>query len=260
MTVLKWVAALAAMGISSALFAADSNGVIVSHYEQLQRLTITNEAGIANQKTGRAAPVTFSFDALGRTFDLRLEPNERLLSAASRNAMPENLDIYRGQLAGNSDSWVRIVSFNGIPSGLIWDGAQMFAVEAPGDSILPITEPIIYRLADTIIVPGMMSCGDMPLMTNGAANYKHLLGELSAAKAKAPGAVSEIEIGAIGDYEFSISMGSGAVAALVARLNNVDGIFSEQLGVQINIPVLETFNDPADESALSPLALRAVKT
>ncbi len=248
MNALKCMPAIAAICFSSALFAADSNGVIVSHYEKLQRLSFESDVSSTSQKIGGAGPVTLSFDALGRTFDLRLEPHDGLLSASSRIASLADLKIYRGRLAGKPGSWVRIVSFNGMPRGLIWDGEQMFAIEAPGDSVLPITEPVIYRLADTLIMPGTLSCGGAPLLMSGAAHYQKLMGELSAAKAQAPGAVSEINFGAIGDFEFTDAMGSDtdAAAAIVTRLNNVDGIFSEQLGVQINVQVLETFSGSAD--------------
>lgn len=246
MNALKCMAAIAAICFSSALFAADSNGVIVSHYEKLQRLSFESHVSLTNPKIGGAGPVKLSFDALGRTFDLRLEPNTGLLPASSDTAYSQELKIYRGRLAGKPASWVRVVIFEGMPRGLIWDGEQMFAIEAPGDSVLPLTEPVIYRLADTLISPGTLSCGDVSLSTNGATHFQKLMGELSAAKAQAPGAGSEINFGVIGDFEFTDSMGSGADAAIIARLNNVDGIFSEQLGVQINVQVLETFSGSAD--------------
>ncbi|NOX69392.1 MAG: DUF11 domain-containing protein [Gammaproteobacteria bacterium] len=246
MKAFKGMLATAIFFLSPTLFAANSSDVTVLHYETLQRLNVESGQSPTNQKIGAATPVTLSFDALGRTFDLRLEPNDGLLSASSRIVSSESLKIYRGRLAGASGSWVRIVSLNGMPRGLIWDGEQMFAIEAPGDSELSLTEPVIYRLADTLVAPGTLSCGNTSLSTNGATVFQKLMGELSAARAQAPGAFSEINFGAIGDFEFTDAMGSGADAAIIARLNNVDGIFSEQLGVQITIQVLETYSDSAD--------------
>lgn len=149
--------------------------------------------------------------------------------------------------AGNADSWARIVVYEGMPRGLVWDGVQMFAIEAPGDSVVPASSPIIYRLADTFIEPGTMSCGSGSLFGNGAAMYGKLIGELSEAMAQGPGAVSEINVGAIGDFEFTDAQGGDALAAvaITARLNVVDGIFSDQLGVQINFTT-ETFSDSND--------------
>ncbi len=75
MKVFKWLPAIATLIISSTVLAARPNDVSVSHYEPLQRLSMHS-----------ADSSTLSFDALGRTFDLQLEPNERLLSSLSREA------------------------------------------------------------------------------------------------------------------------------------------------------------------------------
>ena len=90
-------------------------------------------------------------------------------------------------LAGNADSWARIVVYKGMPRGLVWDGVQMFAIEAPGDSVVPASSPIIYRLVDTFIEPGSMRCGSGSLSGNGAAMYGKLIGELGEAMAQGPG-------------------------------------------------------------------------
>ncbi|MCH7822150.1 MAG: DUF11 domain-containing protein [Proteobacteria bacterium] len=250
MNAFKWLAAVAILVVSSAVFAAHSNDIIVSHYEPLQRLSIRLadiDGNYSIQKSQRAAPVALSFDALGRVFDLQLESNDRLLSGMTRNALTDGIDIYRGQLANRPGSWARIVVFEGVPRGLIWDGEEMFAIEAPGDSLLQTTVPVIYRLADALIVPGTMSCGGAPMFASGSGAYNKLAGELSEVRAQGPGAVSEITMGAIGDFEFTSAMGgdADAVAAITTRLNNVDGIFSQQVGIQINVQTIETFSDPA---------------
>ena len=252
MKAFKWLPPVAILLVSSAAFAIDSNDIIVSHYEPLQRLSF-RLAGIDGnntmQKSQRAAPVSLSFDALGRAFDLQLEPNHRLLSGMSRNTSTKGIDVYRGQLAGQPGSWARIVVFDGVPRGLIWDGKEMFAIEAPGDSLLQTTVPVIYRLVDALIAPGTMSCGSSPMFANGSGAYSALTGELVALAAQGLGAVSEITMGVIGDFEFTSNMGgdADAVAAITTRLNNVDGIFSQQVGVQIRVQTIETFSDPATD-------------
>ena len=258
MKAFKWIVASTVLCISSTLVAGESNGVIVSHYEPLQRLSFHTDSIGTTQKLRGAGPVTLSFDALGRSFDLQLEPNVGLLSAASRSALSAGVEIFRGRLAGDPDSWARIVVYDGMPRGLIWDGEQLFAIEAPGDSVLQATAPIIYRLADTIIVPGTMSCGADSLSGNGAAVFGKLIGELGTAMAQGPGAVSEISIGAVGDFEFTSAQGgdAAAAAAITTRLNNVDGIYSQEIGVQINVPLIETFSDPADPfTEMDPILL-----
>jgi len=234
------------IALNSASFGAQAGGIAVSHYEPLQRMTLESAASIGSAKVGLNTPMAMSFDALGRTFELSLEPNGRLLSTDARVGLAGDIGVYRGRLQGRADSWVRIVIADGKPSGLIWDGEQLFAVESPGDSALSIEAPVIYRLADVLVQPGTMSCGSRSIAGNAAAGYQKLLAELDVAFAQGPGATRELSLGAAGDYEFTNGLGSGADAAIVARLNNVDGIFSQQLGVQLTVDTLETFADPAD--------------
>ncbi len=244
----KWLMAGAILCISSTLFAGQSNSVSVSHYEPLQRLSIQSDSVATSQKLRGAGPVSLSFDAMGRAFVLDLEPNTGLFSATARTAQVDGLEVYRGSMAGNPNSWARIVVYKGQPRGLIWDGSELFAIESPGDSALQSSSPVIYRLADTTILPGTMTCGASTSSANGAAMYSKLVGELGTAMAQGPGAVSEINISAIGDFEFTSAQGgdAAAAAAITTRLNNVDGIFSQQLGVQITIAAMETHSNAAD--------------
>jgi Metallo-peptidase family M12/Domain of unknown function DUF11 len=237
---------LAASALLSTAVAAPSDDVVVSHFEPLQRLVVDEGTSSAERNLQPTSPIALRFDALGRSFEAQLEPNSALLPATTRAALASDIGVYRGHLAGNPDSWVRIVLNDGTPSGLIWDGAQLFAIEAPGDSAVSTDVPVIYRLADTYIAPGTMSCGTDTVSGTGSAGYQKLLGELGGIVSRAPGAVKEIRLGAIGDYEFTNSKGANADSAILARLNNVDGIFSEQLGVQITVSELDTYSDAAD--------------
>ena len=248
MNAIKWILVAAVSGLLSTVTAAQPGGATVSHFESLQRLSMQSADASTGQKPRGTGPVSLKFDALGQTFDIQLEPNSGLLSPVSRAALPQGVEIYRGRLAGNPGSWARIVVFEGMPRGLFWDGEQMYAIEAPGDSIVETTSPVVFRLADTFIEPGTMSCGSESLSGNGATLYGKLVGELDAIVAQAPGAVSEIRIGAVGDFEFTSAMGDdvAAAAAIVARINNVDGIYSQEIGVQISLPLIETFSDAAD--------------
>jgi len=245
----RWILASVFFSLSLPAFAGQSGNIIVSHYEPLQRLSMQSQRVAGSQKLTSSGPVRLSFDALGKSFDLRLESNRGFLSAASRNALPDGIGIYRGALADNAGSWARIVVYEGMPRGFVWDGNQMYAIEAPGDSLVETNSPVIYRLSDTFIEPGTMSCGSESLAGNGAAIYGKVVGELGSYKVQGPGAVSKIDIGAVGDSLFTNARGGdvAAVAAITDRLNRVDGIFSQEIGVQVNVPTIETFSDPATD-------------
>ncbi len=248
MNTAKWIFAGLILGLFSSANAANSGGVSVSHFEPLQRLSIEAANAPVGQEPDGSVAVSFRFDAMGRSFDLQLEPNNNFLSQAARRSLSDDIGVYRGQIAGNPDSWARIVVHNGSPSGMLWDGTEMYVIEAPGDSAVQSNSPVIYRLADTFVDAGTMTCGSHSLAGNGAGLYKAVVAGVGVTIQQGPGAVSEIDIGAVGDFEFTTLAGgdSAAQAAIVARLNMVDGIYSQDIGVQINVPLIETFSDAAD--------------
>jgi len=257
----KWAIAAACAVIFSTTAEAGPGDITLSHYEPLQQLSLRST--VASEANGSlharsAAPVVLSFNALGRGFDIELESNARLMRTARQNPQLDGVEVYRGELAGRPNSWARIVVTDGVPQGMFFDGQEMFAIEAPGDSIVAASGPIVYRLADALIAPGSMSCGSMSLATNAAAALDGLVGELDSIS-QGPGAVEELEMGAVGDFEFTSAEGgdAAAAAAILNRLNMVDGIFSQQLGVQITVSQIDTFsssNDPfTDESEASLL-------
>jgi hypothetical protein len=238
------LAAWAVLSLSIVAPVGQAAMISLSHYEPLQRLNVQRTSTDGSQKITTSGPVDLSFDAFGRSFELQLSPNSRLLDAA-RDIATGSVVPYRGQLAGNGNSWVRIVIADGLPAGLIWDGSELFAIERPGNNIAGSGSAIIYRLADAFIEPGSMTCGAGDSLTNGGAIYKSLAVELSAVSAQAAAAGTEIYIGAVGDAEFAGIHGTGSKQAILERLSNVDGIFSAQVGVQIYLqdPLVQVFTD-----------------
>ena len=222
----------------------------VSHYEPLHDMNVraAEFLGVDDTPGLREAPVALSFEAMGRRFDLDLEPNDRILAAMPANDAFGGLSVYRGRLVNNPDSWVRIVMSDGMPRGLVWDGSDMYAIEAPGDSAVDISEPVIYRLSDLNILPGTMSCGTMSVSGNAANIYGSLKGEWIEAAAQSAAAASEITVGVLGDAQFTNAKGgeAEAAAAITARFNNIDGYFSEQVGVHIKVDHIEAYTDSTD--------------
>ena len=242
------LAATAALAISQAQAASGPGGFSVSHHEGLQDFAFSHAGTLERPALSAAGPATMAFSALGRRFELQLESNERLLSENARGMLDSGVRLYKGRIAGNENSWVRIVMYDGVPGGLIWNGTELLAIEAPGDSSVVTTEPVIYRLADTYVSGGAMTCELAGPSGNAAVAYAGLIGELGNAAAGAAVPAEELALGAIGDFEFTSSNGgaAAAAAAIATRLNNVDGIFSSQVGVQITVPEIETHASASD--------------
>jgi hypothetical protein len=238
----SFIAAVILLCATPALHARDA-GVVILHSEPLQNLTLDRGEARDLADGLRRYHTRLAFDALGRRFDVELEPNTRLISAGLLSGLEDEVGLYRGRLAGKPGSWVRIVITDGVPTGLVWDGAEMLAI----DKLTGSRDASIYRLEDTYVEPGMMGCGtgDAQEATLATA-YSSVTSELDAAFSQAPGAVDELKIGMVADYEFSSRAGASAEADMLTRMNNVDGIFSEQLGVQITVDFVEVFTEADD--------------
>ena len=187
-----------------------------------------------------AAAGKAEFDAYGRRFALSLESNDRLLKAipAARKSEFDGARILRGKLDGVAGSWVRLTRVGKGIEGAIWDGNDIYVVASYASIAGKLTTPmvaapdqtVVYRLSDTINGLPPEFCG---LVGEGPAllQYKSLVTELRASAASTLS--DQIDISLIADTDFQTLMGSNATDAMLARLNVVDGIFSEQVGVVI---------------------------
>jgi hypothetical protein len=208
------------------------------------------------------APARLTFEAYGRRFELELESNERLLlrlPAARRAELPPH-DLYRGRLTGLPGSWVRLSRLSDGMYGAIWDGSEFYSI-APAHAlaefmsgVAPPTsdQPLIYRASDVESPGGPATCtvvdpaGGSGLAINGLEQYKSLRRELPRLAASATAVARlELEVAMIADQEFS-SLEVDPVSALLNRLNVVDGIFSEQVGVAITATEVAVFDDSSD--------------
>jgi metallopeptidase family M12-like protein/uncharacterized protein DUF11 len=246
---------LALAAFIAARAAAAADGVTVQYFEPLRAYAFAPAMAAQSASTTpqRAAPriSELRFNALGRDFVVALEPNARLAPTLARLGNPAGLAAYRGSLVGRPGSWARIVVTPQGPAGLIADGGTIYALESPRDSAVATGSPAIFRLADVYIAPGDLACGTAATATDASAAVHALAAELETL-AQA-GATLNLDLGAVADVEFTAGFGdaAGARAALLTRLNNVDGIFSEQVGIQITptqIDVFEGESDPFDTS------------
>ncbi len=194
----------------------------------------------------------------GKRFTLDLEDNARLtdqLPVASHQ-----MALLRGTVEGKSGSWARMTQTTEGMHGLIWDGAELYAVE-PGSAVtsalaVSLPEPgntVIFRLSDTTLDLGAEYCGSAEHTGEidphtGLATYQAITAELGEQLEAAGTPVLRLEMQALADAAFRAQYSSdrAALEAIMVRLNNVDGIFSAQVGLEVQATDVQIYAaDPA---------------
>jgi hypothetical protein len=201
------------------------------------------------RSTVAGSPQHLSFDAYGRRFDLLLERNPRIMRAVPPGM--DSIEPLQGTVEGASGSWVRLTGGRSGWRGVFFDGSDLFAIEPAADiadaTVQPLaasgSTPVIYRLSDALLPVGAGFCEvvtpDGAVTTpdgkvTAAAVFKALAAQLSTGELAT---LKQVRVGIVADQEFAHAF-SGAVTpeeAIVARMNIVDGIFSTQVGVKIEL-------------------------
>ena len=224
----------------------------IQYYESLPPMEMKLRAQDPSQSEQDPRSWEWSFEAFGKTFDAILQINNRLITKLPKNQREKILaeySLFRGKLDGHNDSWVRLTQVRGQWSGMIWDGEEIYLIDAMHVMAQSLTaapstkrtEHGIYRLSDTRDL-GTTSCGlgDPGVPNKPINDYKALLQELREfVPAQAEGASFNLNMAVVADVQFSDiqqnNFGTPADAAVIARMNVVDGIYSEQVGVQISL-------------------------
>jgi hypothetical protein len=271
-----WACIAAAFGFhpSPTLAADDAWGNARILYVEKFETTIDPRPALAQK---RSTSRVLKFDAFGRRLELTLEPNSTLEAAAAARSSAVNL--YRGELTGIKGSWARVATRGSDVHGLIWDGTDLYVIEpteavrssivAPVD--VSATKTVLFRLSDTILDAGAGLCGTTATTERSALDsYTELTHELGSLKTsgqlqKAADAALRIEISALGDAQFraQFESESDAIDQILLRLNNVDGIFAAELGIQVQVPtavVYEADSDPLPTTTAATSLLRHLAT
>lgn len=149
--------------------------------------------------------------------------------------------------------------------GAFWDGVDLFIV-APADRVEPHalqtlnakrTDPVVYRFADVESPFGEGSCGVGPMQQlDATGTYQAFVAELREQMTIAAIPTGHIELAVLGDSQFRAFF-PNTQAELLAIINVVDGIFSEQVGVTLLVPKIRVFTS-VDDRAPSPRRVSGV--
>ncbi len=259
---------LAAVGSSpmSTCAAAEADAQIL-YFEPLQ-IRVPQTAVGARQKGSRDLN-KLELSAFGRDYSLTVATNETFHASLAAKPSRSTLTLYRGSIDGIAGSWVRLATQGIHVHGMMWDGAQLYVI-APGEQVReqlvpPLDasgEDVIFRLQDVLMPTQAASCAsDAPApLERGSDAYRSLVHELQQASAKGElGATMRLELSVLADALFLERYVDEQAArdSILIRLNNIDGIYSSQLGVQIQAPLIDildasshAFSDTTDADAL----------
>jgi uncharacterized repeat protein (TIGR01451 family) len=242
-----------ALAFFSSLAHADHD-VRVLHYETAT-LDFKSAQPQAANKTNHNQ-TTLRFAAFGKSFIANLEPNTRVTIPPGSHAQP-----LRGVLDGHENSWVRITRNGDVVHGLMFDGVELLAIEPAKEIAADAREGIaVFRLADTQTDLGADFCStnDAPLQ-NGLQMYQGLGADSKRilAQVQSSGARMRLELSALTDAAFRSRFADDAAAndAVVARINNVDGIYSGQLGIEIAVTQIAPMAEDAGSATTNPDSL-----
>jgi hypothetical protein len=203
-------------------------GLVPQHTEDLRP---------ALTRASKGGATTLELTAFGRVFRLQLSSNQRLAQVAAGSSV----QLYKGNIENVPGSWARISVLDGLPRGMIWDGRELFIVDAPAEGVnYGAAGTVMFKLSDAVLERGVSFADDAVAKSRDpAATYDAMIGELRArTQALQAGVATEaVEISVLGDAAYLARYPGEAQArdALLARLNNVDGIFSAQVGVELQI-------------------------
>lgn len=231
-------------------------GARVLHYEPIQP-TLQLDAVVPGQQKGSADAQSVTFDAFGQRFHILLDDNERLsplLQSKSRGS--PTLRLYRGELPHAAGSWARLAVAAGEVRGMVWTGSDLLVIESAvrlGDALVTPDDTagtVIFRLADTVFDSNASWCATAASAPHdGASAYLSLVGELknSPALMQAGTATVRLDVSALSDAQFLSHLSRDAARdEMLVRLNNVDGIFSAQLGVEIRVSTAQALDEIRD--------------
>ncbi|MEM1263221.1 MAG: zinc-dependent metalloprotease family protein [Pseudomonadota bacterium] len=198
----------------------------------LSKFDLLDTRALSNASQSARENVTFA--AGGRVWTLQLEPNSRLNGFAKDGAT----QLYKGRLADNEKSWLRVSERDGVLRGLVYDGSDFYALEPAAELGVSQEDGAVafYALEDLVVPAGTVTCGHGAMLLGQERNMnvaaKAIASELEFVAERV--ATQSIDIAVIGDSFFADGR-SDATAALLDRINIIDGYFSDQVGVTLNV-------------------------
>ncbi|PKM16392.1 MAG: hypothetical protein CVV12_02845 [Gammaproteobacteria bacterium HGW-Gammaproteobacteria-2] len=203
---------------------------------------------LAQESTALPAPastgnVPITLNAGGRSFAFTLRNNPAL---AGR--VPAGVRVLMGESAEDS-SWARLSYFDKGWHGVLFDGISLWLIEpaspttAATQSRTGVFDNVILYRAEDLQLPGFLfeaNSHRAPLAPGGLP-AQALLSELP--KIAMAGVTRRLPVTMVADTAFRSQNGANSEVTLLTMFNTVDGIYSNQVGIGLELQHIELLAD-----------------
>ena len=204
--------------------------------------------------------------AYGKVYSLILDKNRSLIKNAKSAHLLAESAIYQGYIEGIADSWVRLTLVKGEYIGAFYDGQELFFIDLASQAAamtddLSMRDELTSQKGGSVVfsaasVHDIGQCGKDPRMQANSFQYSSILGSIDSDQvALAASANKEIKITIVVDTEYAAMNSGDPSANVLAQMNIVDGIFSDQLGLSMAVTdvIRLTDNGPLTSTNASDL-------
>ena len=251
---MKIIFSLALALISSVTFAQINNDFSLANADQV---TFTKNTLDKTDETSKH----LNFSAFDAEFNLVLEPNNDLMNLYSSER--KDIKLYIGKIEGNDASWARLSVIKNKYTGAIFDGEELFLIDVSKNINDALTNnknmldvnTVIYKASDVSTDLSCASHGDHEAQFSYSNLLKNAKQNLSDSVNSSPTseegfataaatAMQQINLRIVADIQYATSSSElTAQEQVISQMNIVNGIFSEQVGVQFGITEIEVLND-----------------
>jgi hypothetical protein len=194
-------------------------------------------------KTSKANTFDIEITADGKTFTLLLESNVKLTSKLNKKPISD-ATFLMGVIQDSPKSWVRLTLKDGLYSGAIYDGSELFFIEpntlvrgeveknvANLNTLANSSKLIIYKASDVEL---NATCAlEIPNPNTSTFDYSAFVTDLASMTASVAGRSINVKI--MADTEYNTINNGDALTRMLSEMNVVDGIFSQQVNVELDI-------------------------
>lgn len=207
--------------------------------------TISKISPLIIKSSANSQDPTFDIDLSvdGHTFNISLQTNLKLskkLDTKQKNP-PK---ILKGTANSTPNSWARLTLKDGFYTGAFFDGHELYFIDAQS-AVSDIVErsasnlraltsnakQVIYKASNVEL---NASCAlEIHNPTASAFDYSAFVDDLSAMTATIAGRRINVKI--LADTEFNTANNGAALERMLSEMNVVEGIFSQQVNVELDI-------------------------